>query len=210
MNCTNRFSQLIFGVFFSLDGEPSDGDYYPYNVAYLQEKLTGDVLVLHDEWDTLVPVGPSQALAENESVSEFWFPHTTATDYNEFIIEHQQPSEGLDANILFTFSYSFILTRLLEPEAQSTVIYSYASFVGFFEYIKNQQDSGANISWLVPRLEELAASGVILLEIDSENFPHTQLGYQIVGEFLNNVWGAVLDESGFSTNVAAYLANADW
>ncbi len=106
--------------------------------------------------------------------------------------------------------YSFIFTRLLGPDTEPLVLYSYASFQRFFGYIKRQQDSGADISWLIPRLEELAASGVILFDVDIESSPPTTAGYQIVGEFLNSVWDADLDDMNYAENVATYLATVVW
>ena len=199
-----------FRRIFTFVGEPPSSVFYPYTAPYLRDKLSGEFLIIHDDWDTLVPVGPSQTLSASESISPFWFPHTSSINYDTFDIEHQQISEGLDANILFTFSYSFIFTRLLDPDAEPLVFYSYVSFQRFFDYIKSQQDSGADISWLIPRLKELAASGVILFDLDTESSPHTAAGYQIVGEFLNSVWDAGLDDKNYEENVASYLATVVW
>lgn len=202
------FEPFLRRFFATTGGPPGDAaaEYTKWTVEHLVENLRGDFLVFHDTWDTLVPSLSSEILVDAGVAEGFWFPHQTEIDFNGFALEHQQPAEGLTYSVTGLFSQAFLLERLAPEKKERILLYDYRGLETFFAYIRDQQLAGENISWLVPRLLEVATPEVLLL--DTENNVVPAYGYHIIGLFLNELWQAALQEDNFATEVLAFLQSA--
>jgi pimeloyl-ACP methyl ester carboxylesterase len=180
-------------------------DFSAINLGPLRSGLNGAYLVIHDEWDTLVPAAQAHKLDEASlSVEGFWYPHTSAIDFVSFGRDHQQPSEGQTYSVSRAFGDAFLLSRLTDSKATVLLLYDWNEFSRFMAYIRIQQSKGTPIDWLVPRLIEFANARFYAVDVSTAHVGSAP-GYHVVGLLLNAIWGANLDEASFSSSVLGYL-----
>lgn len=217
------YLRRVYAVTGGHPGAPG-ADYAGLRLADLAAGMRTDFLLVHDTWDTLVPVAQTVELVQATTAQGFWFPHTTGIDFETFARDHRQPCEGLRFSTAMLFSYTYLLTRLVEPAATAVALYDWFELAGcqggpdpdevelcrncpghpgLFAYLRAQQLPGHDISWLVPRLVELADPRLTLHDVSvaGANAP----GHHLVGLFLNGIWGAGLGEQPSSEAVIAYL-----
>lgn len=179
------------------------GDYSKYSASYLQTRLSGKFLIFHDEWDTMAPYATSaNFVSQNSAVaSAFWYQHSTAPDFAKLIVEHapDSPRSGLDQGSLNLFSTNFIMSQLQPAGSSRVLLYLQSDVFNFIVRLRALQLSGKNISWIVPRLIELAEPNIKLISVVNTNDVAT--GEVLVSYVVNGVWGL----STTPQNVKAYL-----
>ena len=158
---------------------------------YTAEKLASEntiskILVIHDTWDTLVPIEQWQSLKTHRSIDSFIFQHATGINFNTFTIAHGQPSEGYADKSVYPIYMSYILSRLKAPSEPKIIYYFYNDFLIALIKVKEAQDRGQNISWLKNLKTDLCVENTTLKDISATI--ETLSGAQLVGGILLNVW----------------------
>jgi len=154
---------------------PLSFDFSAYDLNFLQTNLKTKFLVLHDEWDTLVPFSQSVDLAAAlpNQVQGLWYPHVGAIDYNTLPLSHEPVSPGMAPGNVSVFACAYLLEHLLPANSPIYIPYRSADLVDFFSYMRDMQKQGQDISSLVPRLGDLADPRVIMVDLTAApgNFP---------------------------------------
>ncbi|HZP60698.1 MAG TPA: hypothetical protein VFB27_10285 [Opitutaceae bacterium] len=176
--------RIIAGTLASLS--PPSLNFSSFVPDYLRANLRTNFLVLHDQWDTLVPFAQSVALASAlpDRIQGFWYPHIGPPNYNLLSLSHV-PVPGLDENSAMVFSSAYLLEHLLPANAPISISYDSSAFLKFFGYMRSVEALGADISTLIPRLGDLANSHVTLIDVNTSNSLPPVPGSFWVGYFLS-------------------------
>lgn len=144
-------------------------DFSNYRTSAIAQDLKTPFLIIHDDWDTLVPSQQTKDLkqAREGLVDVYFFPHNSPIDYNTFTRDHQQASEGMTFNGFYPITEVYLLNRLLQPESTKTIFYNNSDFTNSLVYLRQKQLGGADISWLKARLLEFCAPNLQLQDTSS-------------------------------------------
>ena len=164
--------------------------------------LRTQFLLLHDDWDLLIPAPANRAFvaASNGRVEGLWFPHQTAIDYNTFSVNHAQPSEGLTYLTPIMLSDIYLLTRL-STESSLRFWFSDADANTTFSYFRAMQVAGQDVSTLTPRLIDMCDPRISFTRTSNLQ---TLSGPAMVALILQTHWGANSTAINAST-VKTYL-----
>jgi len=159
--------RIIAGTVTSIS--PLNLDFSAYGLDFLRANLKTKFLVLHDQWDTMVPVQQSLALAAAlpGQVQGLWYPHVGAIDYNTLPLSHGPVSPGLSEGSTAVFTCLYLLERLLPSDAAIHIPYHSSELAGFFAYMRDMQKQGQDISSLGPRLNDLADPRITMVDLDA-------------------------------------------
>ncbi len=179
-------------------------DYSTVNSTALRTRLTKPTLIMHDDWDTVVPSTMSREfVAQSAShIEGLWFPHTTPANFEAMPPNHVFPQEGLTQTAANMFAHAFILTRIFGASDPVRVLYHSGDMTSYFVYLRRQQLDGQDVRTVVPRLIELCDPRVWVTDYGSENSP-TAPGAYYISLVLNVLWGTELD----MYTVRDYLVN---
>ncbi len=150
------------------------------------ETPNSNILVIHDSWDTVVPISQWQYLSSLRKIDSFIFQHASAIDYNTFSTGHSQISEGYTNNAVMPIYMSYILKRLVAPSESKTIYYYYNDFVSALAQVKMAQSRGQNISWMYGLLSDLCTDNMTMKDLGG-SFGQLS-GAQFAGGVLTNIW----------------------
>lgn len=156
--------RIIAGTVTS--ASPLTLNFSSFNLNFLKANLKTKLLVLHDEWDTLVSFQQSVALAAvlPGQVEGLWYPHVGPIDYNHLPFGHAPVSPGLDPVSASVFTSVYLLERLLPAGTPIHIPYSSPDLIDYFAYMRSMQKQGVDISTLLARLNDLADPRVIMID----------------------------------------------
>ncbi len=189
------YKRRIFGATGGLPGGYG-ADYSLFDEKALLERLTSKVLIIHDEWDTIIPFEHSKSLVDNtdNNVEGLWFLHATSLNAIDYEWTHGPLGQRDDKNgfpAVATYSQSYILYNL-NPDIYQT-IYSASDLKCFFRNILALQQDGTDVNFLVPRLRELADSRVFMENIDDMSvMPGTDYVKSILESNNGDGWGQTI------------------
>lgn len=161
----------------------------PYEPDARAKSLRAPTLLMHDDWDTLVPVAPSRALAKasTKDVEAVFFQHATPVNFATFDMNHQQPSEGLSANVGYSLYEMFFLQHLLPAPAPVTLYYDHAALAKAMGEFHAASQRGQDVSWLRPRLVDFCRPGLLLYDLSTDM--SAQSPTEVLAAIASNVWG---------------------
>lgn len=164
--------------------------YASHTASAVAGALRTNFLLLHDEWDTLVPVENSRALlaAAPARTAGFFVPRSGPIDYARLDLKHSPVPFGGDVWYAFTMVHAYLLTRLLPEGRAFTSLYHSTEMEAFMVYMLEAQRRGVDISPLAPRLLDLCDDRLSLLDMGNLAAP-TVAGRTVVARWLNTVWG---------------------
>ncbi len=182
------WSPYLRRIYASTGGPPPGQGYASYSQDAVCGAISGQLLLFHDEWDTLVPVRQSQNLAVlcPGTVQPMYWYRQTPLDFEANRMSHG-PFDGVDG---FPTSLSFALLSVLSSLGHDQ-IYAYfeqASLRGYLGLLREEQLSGASPVDSLPRLQELADPRVVIFQ-DDQYIP----GAQMLAEAFNAVYGTNYD-----------------
>lgn len=171
-----------------------------WTTAALAAKLTTPFLVLHDEWDALVPVSQSVNLVNASSLVEpVWFYQDTAVDLNALPItwghgelrKYQLDSEPPPAfayGMGDTLAAAYLIRKLSDPGQAIVIGYDADALVDFIAYMRDYTCMhGRDTSWLRARLLDLVDERVLMVELNTRDVSY---GSEAIAEgFSNCGWG---------------------
>jgi hypothetical protein len=173
-------------------GGPSDApgaDYSGLRFSDLCAGLPPATLLLHDEWDALVPIAQSTQLVAECGGELLLWPRQSALDptltsHGPIALESPFPSSWL-------YALAYIHLHLALPDQPAIVlVYSSATLIEHLETIRAEQLAGGDVDFVLPRLRELLDPRLSLLRVEDSAVVSGALA---VAESVNAVWGTRFD-----------------
>ena len=149
---------------------------------------SSQILIIHDTWDTIVPIIQWQNYSAIRPVDSFIFQHATGINFNTFSMDHGQASEGFNKNAIVPIFMSYILSRLKAPSETKSIYYYYNDFLIAIIQAKEAKVRGQNINWIKNLMTDLCTNNTNLKDISGTMSQLT--GAQFVGGVLVNIWNA--------------------
>lgn len=171
-----------------MPGDPRADAFRP---AALCAALTGSVLVPHDDWDRLIPVRQTEALAAAcpERIQPIYWRRgpldhdSVAFDHGPLALEPSWPS-------VFTFAMLH-LVRALAPDAPAHLALGHgAALESYLGLLRAADEAGEDVAWALPPLRDVADPRTSLFD------PATSLftpGADVLAAAVNAVWGTSFD-----------------
>lgn len=163
-NYTSFFNSYLRRIY---NGFSQVGDYGPYRNPTIANGLP-PTLLIQDTWDSSTPAESAENLVQLNptAISPVWFKHATPLDWNTAVIDHQQPSEGMNAEVNSALFQSYLMKRLI-PTKDYIVFAKFSEFKKGFQHFKSMSDRGDDISFLNPRLQDFCSDTALFF--DTEN-----------------------------------------
>ncbi|MNK92411.1 Prolyl oligopeptidase family protein [compost metagenome] len=183
----------------------STAGYTNIKQSFLVNKLKTPFLVIHDEWDSIIPISHSQSLGSlvPSMISKFWYTQTTAINLEASSFTHNLDNPAWKTWATNMLAESYLLGRILPASTVSYyVYYSYSDMDDFMISLYTQQGAGKNMAAAAERLMDLCDSRIILVDYNSaSNGIPNAAGRDVVAAFLNSYWNTSLT----GVNVKSYL-----
>ncbi len=180
------YLRRIIATTGGLPGAPGT-DYSRWTREHLASTLRVPFLVIHEDWDTLVPVEQTRTLATQvgPSLSTLYFEHLAAPDWNTLPQAHG-PLVGQHAHTVGTLYLGHLLTTLGRSDRFLFVPCLESSLVPWLWEVRVLQWYGRDVSAVAPRLRELADPRVVLFEVTTGG---VIFGADWVAAAVNAYWG---------------------
>jgi hypothetical protein len=161
-----------------------------FSFTFLKDRLRTRFLLLHDAWDTLVPLAQSRGLqnARPQTTDILFIPRPSPVDYRTFDLAHHPVPASWNAWYSFTLANVFLLKQLMPAHHPYTGLYHSVEFSSFVGYLRDQQSIGADVSALAPRLLDLCDERLSLLDFNDLAVP-PRPGRAVVADLINRHWG---------------------
>lgn len=187
----------------------ANGDYSKWNRSFLQKELRTKFLVVHEEWDLVVPFNLSVALADDLSdrVKYLWYLKGSAVDYNDLPFEYghghlRAYDEDLNPySIPFysTLTSVWLMTKLSKDTRTLFIPVDNEALVNFLQYLKDYKDTGIDMEWAAELLADLCDTRISLVNVDP---PHSfNPGTEVLSTAINSVWGTTLTPETVATEL---------
>jgi dienelactone hydrolase len=163
-------------------------DYSRVTATAVGARLNTQLLVMHDDGDTILPAATSKAFvaAYPAQAQGFWYTQSSSPpDYNANVLTHGTFGSTTVYAPIYTFSISYLFTSLGSVSQPLLVPYSDADLNVFFQDIRAYQIAARDVSWVVPRLLEFCDARVSAYELVSGN---TKSGAQLLADKINTYW----------------------
>jgi len=187
------FDPYLRRLFATTGGRPGSAGavYSRVTAASIGTRLNTQLLVMHDDSDTILPVATSKSfVAANPAHAQgFWYKQSDTIDYNANILTHGPFGSATVYAPIYTFSISYLFTALGNSGQLLVVPYGNADLDGFFQDIRTYQMGGRNIGWLVPRLREFCDSRVYVYDLTPGTSIPSMSGAQLLAAKINAGWG---------------------
>lgn len=126
----------------SLAGQPTRYD----SLSHPQlASLSADLFIIHDEYDTLVPLAHSLNLMSTVASTEktiYIQRHDSAIDYDTFVPNHSQAAQPIDYGTHLTWTMGFLIAELAPATQIRPVIFQRTVLVAQFQHMKSMYDIG--------------------------------------------------------------------
>lgn len=189
----------------------------------LLSKLATPFLVVHDEWDALVPFEQSVYLAEHDTIdapiTPVFFYQDTPRDLNvdkldsewghgelrEYRLDDTQPpADGLVFGISNTLAFSYLFTRLASADQPVFNGYDRIALQDFVEYARGVRCAASprdDMTWAAQLLHDSTDERMIL--INMADFSYASGAEVVAGAFGAAGWGGT--DYGSAASVHASL-----
>jgi pimeloyl-ACP methyl ester carboxylesterase len=166
-------------------------------------KLRGEILVLHDENDNLVPVSQSRQLQAQCGAKAVYWPRADPLDSSAFshgkILDTAAEPGVLSAS---TYANSYLHLALARSDQPSVFhFYQAQSMQNHLSLVHAAQVAGKDVSWAAPRLRELCDPRLLLLDLQLQSVT----GPQMVATAVNAVWATNDTPSAVCTRLSTGL-----
>ena len=160
--------------------------------------LPTNTLVLHDDWDVLIPVRETEALAAScagKVRPMLW--RRGALNYATASLDHGPISSEGNAPSVMTFSALHLLHNIMPGSV--TAIGSAPSLRIFLELMRDALGAGENIDWVYASLRQLADTRTQLFDPDTAMFTP---GGEVLATAFNPVFGTSLTPAELRAELA--------
>lgn len=152
-------------------------------------------LLIHDEWDTLVPIEQADELEKTSQTFLTYVKHlhNNPIDYSTMLKDHQQPSEGQNSENILPFYLSYFFNRVGASTQNKYVVYTQASMDKLFSEMRTQSQAGRDVSGFQKGLREMCRPAFTFWESNQANVSESGPAY--LTRKLNTVWGLAESEA---------------
>jgi pimeloyl-ACP methyl ester carboxylesterase len=180
------YRRRIFATTGGAPGAPGT-DYSRWTREHLASKLDMPFLVIHEDWDTLVPVEETRTLAPlvGPKMTPLYFQHLDAPDWNTLALSHG-PLMEQDTQAVQTLTVGHLLTNLDSSSQYLIVPYTQSALVNWLWEVRVLQWYGRDVSTVAPLLRELADPRVLFFELSNGQ---VVFGADWVAAAINALWG---------------------
>jgi hypothetical protein len=190
---TAFFDPYLRRLLATTGGRPGSpgADYSRVTATAIGTRLNTQLLVIHDDSDTILPVAISKSFVAANPVHAqgFWYKQSDTIDYNANILTHGPSGSATVYPPIYTFSISYLFTALGDNGQILIVPYGDADLNGFLQDIRTYQTGGRDVSWVVPRLREFCDSRVYLYDITPGTSIPAMSGAELLSAKINSRWG---------------------
>lgn len=182
-------------------------------------KLATPFVVVHDEWDTLVPFEQSVYLVNNDDpdglITPLFFYQNAPRDLNDrpwgwghgelreyALDETPPPAAGVVYGISNTLASAYLFTRIATADQTQLIIgYDAAALGDFMTYIRDQKCNTAHdIAWAASLLRDCADDRMMMVDMSDFSF---DVGAEVIaGAFSSAGWGG----TSYGTAANVYTA----
>ncbi len=165
--------------------------YYPYSNEFLAANLDAetDIMIPHDVWDTIVPVGVTydlMSLTEGQvDIEALLYPHA-----EEFDINTQPLGHGAGLTVMYATPFQSIFNYVrLKGDSQGEIVinYSYDSllmYIGKLVDVIDKTGDAHVADFLMPRLSEMADPRIVMVSVDAEGNETRISGSQLASKIM--------------------------
>lgn len=181
-------------------------DWADWDGTALLAKLSTPFIVVHDEWDTLVPFEQTVALAEDPSITPLYFYQGSSRDLNALpygwshgelrmyrLDETPPPPEGIVFGIANTLASAYLFTRIAADDRTRTakpilIGYEKVALNDFMAYIRDIKCNGTDEAvWAAELLQDCADGRVLMIEMSDGTYG---FGDEIIAKAFSDAgWG---------------------
>lgn len=142
-------------------GPPPSDAFAPFDREALCAGLGPNVLSLHDDWDTLIPVEQTRELvAACPRIEPLYWHRQTPIDYALVGLDHGRSGhDEPDVPTSYTFAFAYVLSHLV-PSGDLRLLASEPALASFLALVRAETMSG-DATDALPRLRELADARVL-------------------------------------------------
>ena len=165
--------------------------------------LPSDVLVLHDDWDLLIPVRQTEALTTacaGKVEPLLW--RRGALDYATTPLDHGPFNAEGNVPSVLTFSALHLLHGILPTTSPVTALGSTASLRIYLQLVRDARAAGEDVTWSLRPLRQLADARTQLYDPDAVALTP---GAEALAAAFNPVFGTSLDAAGLRAQLALGL-----
>ena len=164
--------------------------------------LRGDTLVLHDDWDTLVPIVHSLALREAcpDPVDALTWTHDTPIDWATTTLTHGPISLEPILPSMTSFATGYLISRLVPEGANRWYLWSRPAMAGYLARVRVLEGRGESIANVAARLQEWLSPTSYVADFAADPITITPVDEALAG-LLSEVW----EETILPADVAAWL-----
>lgn len=200
------FDPYLRRLFATTGGRPASAgaDYSRVTAVAIGARLNTQLLVMHDDSDTILPVATSKSFVAANPVHAqgFWYKQSDTIDYNANVLTHGPFGNATVYAPIYTFSISYLFTALGDSGQILIVPYADTDLNGFFQDIRTYQTGGRDVSWVVPRLREFCDSRVYLYDVTPATLIPAMSGAQLLAAKINAGWGTSFNSNTVCTQLA--------
>ncbi len=177
-------------------------DFTGFQHSRLGNKLNTDFMILHDSWDTLVPLEQSKDFynANRNKISPIWFYHDTPIDYETAelshsdlfaIIDYGNPQVKYAIPAYYPMAHIFMYKRLASQGQSFIVSYDAEPMERFISYVKEFKEQGHEMEWAAERFLDFFDDRIVFWGLSGQI---NKTGGEIITEAFNNAWGTSYSE----------------
>lgn len=183
------FEPYLRRVYATTGGPPGapGADYGRWTREHLASTLSVPFLVLHEDWDTLVPVEQTQTLDAlmGPRATPLYFQHWDPVDWNARDLSHG-PLVSAYWSVVETVSLGHLLTDLGRPTQFLLVPFTEVTLATWMWDVRVLQWIGRDVQGAAPLLRELMDPRVVLFERSTGKLVG---GADWVTAAVNSIWG---------------------
>lgn len=174
-----------------------------FRPAALCEALSGRVLVPHDDWDRLIPVRQTEALAAAcPDVIQPLYWRRGPLDHERAPFDHGALALEPSPASVYTFAMVHLLRALAPDAPQHLALGHRASLEAYLELLRAAGEGGEDVSWALPPLREIAAPRTSLFDPATSAFTP---GAEVLAAAVNAVWGTSYDAASLRAQLETGL-----
>lgn len=160
--------------------------------------LDASLFIIHDDWDTLVPVSFTLDLFSTMTLSDkyaYFQRHNNVLNFDTFSTSHSQATNGVDLPIDYatalTWNYLFLTVELTDPSQNRASYFELTPFVAQFQYMKLMYDNGHDTTAFRKTLGLLCRTNLFMYNIENSTpYAGAFVLYYLMENYYQAGWSA--------------------
>ncbi|RKG87939.1 alpha/beta hydrolase family protein [Corallococcus terminator] len=190
------FEPYFRRIFATTGGDPvttPGADYSRWDAAHLLDKVQTPFLILHDDWDTLIPVEHTRALVSlaPHRYTPLYFQNAGPVNWNTLAPDHG-PTLAANGTVLITLSVAHLIVKLGAAEQTLLIPHADGTVRTWLQGVRALQRQDRDVTDVAPRLLELTDPRVQMYEATVGS---VQPGAAFVAAQVNAVWGTAFTDA---------------